>query len=191
VFAATPVRRLALGFAGAATLVALATGQAADGAGRSWSAYLAPARACAGADDAAAPAAVQEKAVACLVNWARAQEGRAQLAARPALRKAAEVKGLKVASCGQFSHTPCGSAITAGVNASGYRYGWFGENLYAGLYGRVSAREVVSAWLQSPSHRANMLQRHFRHVGVAPVRAPGLLEGTDAVVWTAAFASPR
>jgi hypothetical protein len=36
-----------------------------------------------------------------------------------------------------------------------------------------------------------MLQRHFRHVGVAPVRAPGLLEGTDAVVWTAAFASPR
>lgn len=191
VSAATPVRRLVPAFAVAALLVVLATGQAADGAGRSWSGYLAPAGACGAADDAAAPAGAQARAVACLVNWARAQDGRSRLASRPALRKAAQDKGLKVASCGQFSHTPCGAPITAAVNASGYRYGWFGENLYAGTYGQVSPREVVAAWLQSPSHRANMLRRHFRHVGVAPVHAPGLLEGTDAVVWTAAFASPR
>jgi hypothetical protein len=36
-----------------------------------------------------------------------------------------------------------------------------------------------------------VLNSRFRHVGAAPVRANGLLGGTDAVVWTATFASPR
>jgi uncharacterized protein YkwD len=172
-------------------LVALVSGQAADGAGRTGSADLAPTGVCPGADATTAPAAVQARAVACLVNWARMQNGRSRLVSRSALRKAAEYKGQRVASCGQFSHTPCGSAVTAAVEASGYRYSWFGENLFAGQDGQVSAREVVAAWLESPSHRANVMRRHFQHVGVAPVRAPGLLDGADAVVWTAAFASPR
>jgi uncharacterized protein YkwD len=81
--------------------------------------------------------------------------------------------------------------VTVGVSVSGYRYAAFGENLFAGTWGHVSAREVVAAWLGSPLHRANILRPLFRHVGVAPVRAPGLLDGTDAVVWAATFASPR
>ncbi len=80
--------------------------------------------------------------------------------------------------------------MTSGVTAAGYRYATFGENLFAGTWGQVSPRDVVSAWLQSPPHRANVLSGQFEHVGAAPVRANGLLEGTDAVVWTAAFASP-
>jgi len=163
----------------------------ADGAGRSWSAYLAPADACRAADDASAPAADQMWAVACLVNWARTQDSRSRLARRSALQRAAEVKGQHVASCGQFSPTPCGTNLTVGVNAAGYRYAIFGENLFAGTWGKISPRDVVSAWLQSPPHRANILSGKFRHVGAAPVRANGLLGGTDAVVWTATFASPR
>ncbi len=67
----------------------------------------------------------------------------------------------------------------------------FGENLFAGTWGAVSARDVVSAWLQSPPHRANILNDRYRDVGAAPVRANGLLDGADAVVWTATFGSPR
>ncbi len=163
----------------------------ADGAQRSWSVYLAPAGTCNAAEDAAAPAATQARAVACLVNWARAQDRRSRLASRPKLQRAAALKGERVASCGQFSHTPCGAAVTAAVRAAGYRYAAFGENLYAGGWGQVSARDAVSAWLQSPPHRANVLNRRFRHVGAAPVRASGLLGGGDVVVWTATFASPR
>ena len=163
----------------------------ADGAERSWSVYLAPAGACVAADDASAPAAAQVRAVSCLVNWARAQDHRSRLARRSALQRAAALKGQRVASCGQFSHTPCGVDVASGVNASGYRYATFGENLFAGTWGRVTPRDVVSAWLQSPPHKANMLGGQFRHVGAAPVRANGLLSGTDAVVWTATFASPR
>jgi uncharacterized protein YkwD len=126
-----------------------------------------------------------------MLNWARAQDRRTRLVRRPALQRAAALKGERVASCGQFSHTPCGAAVTAAVRASGYRYATFGENLFAGTSGQVSARDVVAAWLQSPPHRANVLNPRFRDVGAAPVLAHGLLDGGDAVVWTATFGSRR
>jgi uncharacterized protein YkwD len=188
--AAAPSRLLAPALVAASLLAFLLAGRA-DGAERTASAYLAPSGACRAADDAAAPFAEQSRAVACLVNWARKQENRSRLLRRSALTRAAELKGERVASCGQFSHTPCGTAVGSGVDATGYRYAMFGENLFAGSWGRVTPRDVVSAWLSSPPHRANMLSGRFRHVGAAPVRANGLLEGADAVVWTATFASPR
>ena len=187
--AAAPSRLLAPAIVAASIFAFLLAGRA-DGAERAWSTYLAPAGTCAAADDASAPAASQTRAVACLVNWARRQEGRSRLLRRSALRRAAELKGQSVATCGQFSHTPCGAPVTSGVNASGYRYATFGENLFAGT-GSVTPRQVVTAWLNSPPHRANMLSGRFRHLGAAPVQASGLLGGADAVVWTATFASPR
>jgi uncharacterized protein YkwD len=125
------------------------------------------------------------------VNWARAQDRRGRLAERPRLHLAAELKGQRVASCRQFSHTPCGAAVTSDVKAAGYRYARFGENLFAGTWGKYSAHDVVNAWLQSPPHRANMLNPRFRDLGAAPVRASGLLGGGDVVVWTATFGSRR
>ncbi|HEU0248401.1 MAG TPA: CAP domain-containing protein [Gaiellaceae bacterium] len=163
----------------------------ADGATRAWSAYLAPTGACAASDDKAAPSAVQARAITCLLNWARVQDRRGRLTQRPALRRAAALKGERVASCVQLSHTPCGTSVTAAVQAAGYRYSTFGENLFAGTWGQVSARDVVRAWLQSPPHRANLLHPGFRDVGAAPARAPGLLGDGDAVVWAATFAAPR
>jgi len=163
----------------------------ADGGTHAWSGYLAPAGVCRAATDASAPAAVQSRAVTCLVNWARKQDRRSRLLHRPKLERASEIKGQRVASCGQFSHTPCGVDVTAAVRAAGYEFGVFGENLFVGTWGRISAHDVVSAWLHSPPHRANVLGPHYRHLGAAPTRASGLIDGSDAVVWTATFASPR
>jgi len=174
-----------------ASLAAFLVAGRADGAGRAWSAYLAPSGACRAADDAAAAPGVQARAITCLVNWARAQDRRGKLTQRAALQRAAALKGKEVASCGQFSHTPCGTDVTAAVRAAGYRYSSFGENLFAGTWGQVSARDVLAAWLQSPLHKANVLHPSFRDFGAAPARAPGLLGDGDAVVWTATFASPR
>jgi uncharacterized protein YkwD len=188
--AAAPSRLLAPALAAASVLMFVLVGRA-DGAERAWNSPLAPAGACSAADDASAPVASQARAVACLVNWARRQENRARLLRRSALQRAAELKGQSVASCGQFSHTPCGAPVTSGVNASGYRYATFGENLFAGTWGKATPREVVNAWLNSPPHRANIMSGRFRHVGAAPVRASGLLGGGDTVIWTATFASPR
>jgi len=188
--AATPVRN-GLAAAFAATLATLVLVGSADGGERAWSAYLAPAAACNGSADPRASAETQIRAVTCLVNWARVQDRRSRLAPSPALTRASALKGRGVASCNDFSHTPCGSDFTATARRAGYRYSSLGENLYAGPWGRTSARDVVSAWLRSPGHRANILGPSFRHVGAAPVRANRLLDRGVSVVWTATFGSPR
>jgi uncharacterized protein YkwD len=163
----------------------------ADGAGTRWASYLAPAAACAGSTDPNAAPAVQQRAVGCLVNWARARSGRGRLAQPKSLGHAATLKGQKVASCGDFSHTPCGADPAAPLRAAGYRYSTYGENLYLGSWGHVSARDAVAAWLASPGHRANVLRPGFRDLGAALVRARGIGGGGDGALWITAFATPR
>jgi len=190
--AAAPVR-FGLAAILLASLAAFLVAGRADGAGRAWTAYLAPASACPGSIDPAASPAVQRRAVGCLINWARVHDRRARLSQPASLQRAAALKGRGVVSCGELSHTPCGSDPTDSLRTAGYRYSTFGENLFVGTWGQVTARQVVAAWLQSPPHRANVLRPGFRDVGAALVRVRDLFgdgEG-DAVVWIAAFAAPR
>lgn len=174
-----------------ASLAAFLFVGSADGRGRPWSAYLAPASACKGSTSPSASAVVQRQAVTCLLNWARRQDRRTRLSRSSSLQRAAGLKGQKVASCGELSHTPCGSGLTAPVDKAGYRYASFGENLFVGPWGGVSARDVIAAWLQSSGHRDNVLRPYFRDVGVASVRADGLLNDGPEVVWVATFGSRR
>ena len=56
--------------------------------------------------------------------------------------------------------------------------GWLlGENLAWGAGRLASPREIVRAWMASPGHRANVLRRRFRDVGIAVV-AGTPVEGT-------------
>jgi uncharacterized protein YkwD len=51
---------------------------------------------------------------------------------------------------------------------------WWGENVgYAG-----TLRRLRYLWMHSPDHRANLLDRHYRFVGVGVVRARGWLWAT-------------
>jgi uncharacterized protein YkwD len=50
----------------------------------------------------------------------------------------------------------------------GHRSWSAGENLAWGAP-RITARQTVRAWLRSPGHRANLLKRSWRNVGVAAV----------------------
>jgi uncharacterized protein YkwD len=168
----TPACARLLVSACAAVLVAafLLVASRADGAGRAWEAYLAPAAVCTGGKSGGSSSA-QARAVTCLVNWARAREGVRKLVPRRSLERAAAMKSRVVAECGQLSHTPCGSDASAEVRAAGYRFAHFGENLFAGPWGKVGPRAVVTAWLRSPSHRANLLDARYRE---RRVRDPSL-----------------
>ena len=139
-----------------------------------------PPRARAAGDRRAAPAAVQTRAIAVPRELgARAGSTLApRVGARRFTRRGAE--GRAVASCGQFSHTPCGSAVTAAVNASGYRYATFGENLFAGTWGRspratssrlapVSAAPGEHAQRAVPRRRA---QRRSGRTGCSAAATP-------------------
>jgi uncharacterized protein YkwD len=155
-----------------------------------WAAELAPSRTCASSEDPGAALAVKRNAIVCLVNWARRHHGLRALASSRPLRRAAYQKGRRVASCRELSHAPCGSDPLEEVRATGIPYSIFGENIWAGPLG-VSARVIVSGWLASPSHRANLLRPSFRLFGAGLVYAPGFLGNPDGAIWVATFASRR
>jgi uncharacterized protein YkwD len=117
-------------------------------------------------------------ATLCLLNAARRRHGLRRLRVDPRLRLAARRHARDMLVRRYFAHfSAAGSSPWDRIRAAGYmRPGqrWLvGENLAWGA-GRASAPgNRTRALMQSPSHRANMLHRRFREVGiwVAP-RAP-------------------
>ena len=56
------------------------------------------------------------------------------------------------------------------------------------------ADEPIDAWLQSPEHRANLLNQRWREVGIGAVfvdSAPGVYSGSPVTIVTADFGVRR
>ena len=98
------------------------------------------------------------QAVLNMMNQQRAAQGLAQLAWSNALTNAAQVRANEIVDV--FSHTrPNGSAFwTVDSNVQ------YGENL-AKLY--QSADSVYTAWMNSPTHAANIMDGGYKTVGIA------------------------
>ncbi|WP_084284749.1 CAP domain-containing protein [Solirubrobacter soli] len=130
----------------------------------------APARAesCPGADATGGGARARTAAVLCLTAQARRRAHRTALRGADALRRSAALKVDSIEQCGTFTHTPCGHKMTSQMSRTGYARGCFsvGENLAWADVG-TTPRQVVQAWLDSPGHRANLLDARFRDTGVA------------------------
>ena len=101
-------------------------------------------------------------AVFNLMNQQRAAQGLSQLAWSDALTNAAQVRANEIV--GTFSHTrPNGTAFwTVDSNCM------YGENL-AKLY--QSADSVYTAWMNSPTHAANIMDSGYKTVGIAICQA--------------------
>lgn len=67
---------------------------------------------------------------------------------------------------------------------AGYASRLSGENI---AFGAESAEEVVSGWLASPGHCANIMDWRFRHTGIgfATARTAG------HIYWAQTFGAPR
>lgn len=158
---------------------------AADG-GR----LIAPVSACPGQEDLGAPAAVQEQAMGCMVDFARTRAGLSELADTDALTQSALDKSLDVLHCDSFSHFACGREFTYWMEEVGYTSTpcWrVGENLAWGTGEYGSVRSIFAAWMHSPGHRANVLG-DFTETGLS-LRV-GTLEGhAGARVWAQHFGS--
>jgi uncharacterized protein YkwD len=83
-----------------------------------------------------------------------------------------------------FAHTDPQTQSTPGsrVTAGGYAFYAVGENLAAG---QRTVAEVVEQWMESPAHRANILDETWRATGVA-VRTGG----EYGVYWIQVFTDP-
>ena len=106
-----------------------------------------------------------------LTNSARSQNGYAALVEDGALSEAAAVRAREIAR--SFSHTrPSGASFSSALSESGVSYLRAGENIASG---QKSAFEVVNAWMNSPGHRANILNSSYSRIGSASINIDGTL----------------
>lgn len=143
--------------------------------------------ACPGQGDAGATASVQERAVLCLVNQARASRGLAALAAPASLARAAERKSADILRCDEFSHEACGRKFTYWFDQVGYRGCREGENIAYASGSYATPRTIFKLWMHSSGHRENILG-DYRDIGIG-LRIGTLGEAGNAHVWTQEFGS--
>jgi uncharacterized protein YkwD len=113
-------------------------------------------------------------AVLCLHNEVRARHGLSSLRENARLRRAALGHSRTMVSEGFFDHTtPAGVSMTDRILRARYArrtQGWsLGENLAWGTGSLATPRGALNAWLDSPGHRANLLDRSYRELGVGVV----------------------
>jgi uncharacterized protein YkwD len=105
-----------------------------------------------------------ERAVRRQINVVRAARGLPRVHYGPTLDRAAEAHTRHMASTGRFAHEGIGDGTAADrVRRAGFRRGW-GEVL---ARGNAPARDIVRGWMNSPAHRAILVDRRYDHVGVA------------------------
>jgi uncharacterized protein YkwD len=146
--------------------------------------------------DAAASVSALEAQVLADVNAVRRQRGLRPLRFSPALARAADAHSRDMARRGYFSHTsPDGAAFWQRVQrfypSAGFRAWAVGENLVWASPDLNSA-SALSMWMGSPPHRANLVNRQWREIGLSAIHAPaapGVFGGHAVTIVTANFGS--
>lgn len=123
-----------------------------------------------------------ERGIVRAINRARARYGLPRLHAGNRLARAADAHSRSMLAGDYFSHGDFGARVRRYVS-----FRQLGETLAWST--RCGARQFVRMWLNSPPHRAVLLSRAFRRVGVG--RRVGSLGSTRACLVTADFASRR
>lgn len=124
--------------------------------------------------------ALGAQAIVTLTNAERIKNGRKALVSNPKLALAAHRKILDMVNLQYFEHTsPSGKGPADIIEAAGYAYVIVGENLAEGDF--VDNADLVQGWMNSPGHRANILNEKYTEIGVATER--GILNGKQ--VWFA------
>lgn len=113
-------------------------------------------------------------AILCLHNKVRAEHGLPSLRENKRLRKAAVGHSKDMVKDGFFEHTtPEGVTMVDRILRAKYvreDQGWaLGENLAWGTGSLGTPRGAVDSWMDSSGHRANLLKRSFRDVGIGIV----------------------
>ena len=126
----------------------------------------------------AAPTAADQ--VVALVNAEREAAGCRALAVSDALTTAAQGHSDDMSANDYFSHTSLdGATASDRAEAAGFRGTALGENIAAG---QRTPQDVMSAWMGSDGHRANILNCGYTVIGV------GLNQ--DGWYWTQMFGTP-
>ena len=118
---------------------------------------------------AAPTPALSVAGIVAAANHARTANGVQAIALSATLSTAAQAKAEAMAAAGDFAHT-LSSGVTpwSFITNAGYCYKAAAENLAVHY---TSDRAVVAGWMNSPTHRANLLGAQFEEVGVGIAQA--------------------
>jgi hypothetical protein len=117
---------------------------------------------------------LHEMAVA--INQVRVAHGLPPLKLNPDLCRAAQLMSDEILLTGNFGHIDSeGRRADARARMFGYEFEWLGENLAAG---QSSAERALQAWLNSLSHRENLLNPAYREMGLGYTQLMGSRYGS-------------
>lgn len=125
-----------------------------------------------------------------VVQWTNAERvkfGLPPLQKNAELDAAAEIRLKDMFANQYFAHeSPSGKDAEYAAGASGYEFIALGENLALGIF--EGDQDVVTAWMNSPGHRANILNDNFEEIGVAVGR--GVFEKSQTWIAVQVFGRP-
>lgn len=118
-------------------------------------------------------ALVLPKVLVDYANKDRQENNFQNLTINPLLEKAAKLKAQDMVNKGYFAHkSPDGHSPWYWLDQVGYDFSYAGENLAVNFNDSV---DVNNAWMNSPGHKANILNGNFTEIGIATV--DGMYEG--------------
>jgi len=104
------------------------------------------------------------------------------------LTKAAQAKANDMVKRDYWSHvTPDGKQPWTFIVAAGYQYEAAGENL---AFGFGSSDQIMTAWMDSPEHRANILDADYQDVGFATANSPNYRGTGPETIVVAMYGEP-
>jgi len=121
-----------------------------------------------------------------LTNKERAKLGLPLLRENKLLSEAARQKAADMFAFNYWAHvSPSGRSPWSFFADVGYKYQYAGENLARDF---TDPDSVVQAWMNSPTHRENIVNPHYQEIGVAVV--DGTLQGTQTTLVVQLFGTP-
>jgi uncharacterized protein YkwD len=109
----------------------------------------------------------EARATLCLINRERTRRGLGALKRNAALERAAVAYSRLMVRQNFFDHvSPGGSTPQSRVRHAGYRGNGVGETIAWGTGASGDAAGTVTRWLHSPPHRAILLSRDMRTIGI-------------------------
>jgi hypothetical protein len=113
-----------------------------------------------------------------LTNDQRVANGLSSLTENTTLDAAALAKGNDMIAKNYWAHfAPDGTSPWSFFTSFGYKYQYAGENLARDF---SDASSAVNAWMNSPTHRENILNPHYKEIGIGVVE--GSLAGADTTI---------
>ena len=133
-----------------------------------------------------------KSATLCLLNERRANNGVRKLRHNQRLAKAARAHAADMVRRDYFAHTaPGGVSFVDRIMRQRYvepGQGWtLGENLAWGSYQLATPKSIVRSWMNSPGHRANILNGRFREIGIGVVDGAPVRGTENAATYATSF----